>query len=82
VQLLRRTTREVTLTATAGLAEGMCDVAIIRAGPGDDRLDQHRLDEAIVGLERRYCAMAADDPWVTRRSVRLARPGPPGLVAR
>jgi DNA-binding transcriptional LysR family regulator len=61
-----------TNSVTAGLAEGTCDVAIIRTGPGGHRLDQQRFDEAIVGLERRYCAMAADDPWAARRSLRLA----------
>ncbi|MFJ5271114.1 LysR family transcriptional regulator [Streptomyces sp. NPDC088358] len=52
---------------TAGLAEGACDVAVLRRAP-DDR----RFDTAIVGLERRLCAMAADDPLARRRSVRLA----------
>src|SRR6266436_1542192 len=47
-----------TNSATAGLAEGACDIAVIRTEP-----DQHRFRDAIVGLERRYCAMAADDPW-------------------
>jgi DNA-binding transcriptional LysR family regulator len=61
-----------TNSATAGLAEGTCDVAILRTGPGGHTLDLQRFDEAIVGLERRYCAMAADDPWAVRRSLRLA----------
>ncbi|MGP4091803.1 LysR family transcriptional regulator [Streptomyces sp. KR55] len=52
---------------TAGLLEGMCDLAVVRRAP-DDR----RLDSAIVGLERRLCALAADDPLARRRSVRLA----------
>jgi DNA-binding transcriptional LysR family regulator len=56
-----------TNSAMAGLAEGACDVAVIRTEP-----DQHRFADAIVGLERRYCAMAADDPWAPRRSLRLA----------
>jgi DNA-binding transcriptional LysR family regulator len=56
-----------TNSATAGLAEGACDIAVIRTDP-----DQRRFCDAIVGLERRYCAMAADDPWATRRSLRLA----------
>jgi DNA-binding transcriptional LysR family regulator len=56
-----------TNSATGGLAEGACDIAVIRtvADPG-------RFADAIVGLERRYCAVAADDPWASRRSVRLA----------
>ncbi|MGW1911830.1 LysR family transcriptional regulator [Streptomyces sp. NPDC002076] len=54
-------------TASAGLAEGVCDLAVVRR-PLEDR----RFDTAIVGLERRLCAMAADDPLARRRSVRLA----------
>ena len=56
-----------TNSVTAGLAEGACDLAVIRTEP-----DQRRFRDAIVGLERRYCAMAADDPWAARRSLRLA----------
>ncbi|AWW36587.1 LysR family transcriptional regulator [Streptomyces cadmiisoli] len=52
---------------TAGLLEGMCDLAVVRRSP-DDR----RLDSAVVGLERRLCALAADDPLARRRTVRLA----------
>jgi DNA-binding transcriptional LysR family regulator len=54
-------------SATAGLAEGACDLSVVRR-PVDDR----RFDSAIVGLEQRLCAMAADDPLARRRSVRLA----------
>lgn len=54
-------------SATAGLAEGACDLSVVRR-PVDDR----RFDSAIVGLERRLCAVAADDPLAGRRSVRLA----------
>jgi DNA-binding transcriptional LysR family regulator len=54
-------------SATAGLAEGACDLAVVRR-PLDDR----RFDSAIVGLERRLCALAADDPLARRRSLRLA----------
>ena len=64
-----------TNSATAGLAEGACDIAVIRTEP-----DQHRFRDAIVGLERRYCAMAADDPWAARRSLRLAEIGERVLV--
>ena len=56
-----------TNSVTAGLAEGACDLAVIRTQP-----DQRRFRDAIVGLEHRYCAMAADDPWAARRSLRLA----------
>ncbi|MEV8428551.1 LysR family transcriptional regulator [Streptomyces chartreusis] len=54
-------------SSTAGLAEGACDLSVVRR-PVDDR----RFDTAIVGLERRLCAVAADDPLARRRSVRLA----------
>ncbi|MGW7244373.1 LysR family transcriptional regulator [Streptomyces sp. NPDC054804] len=54
-------------TASAGLGEGACDLAVVRR-PLADR----RFDTAIVGLERRLCALAADDPLARRRSVRLA----------
>jgi DNA-binding transcriptional LysR family regulator len=56
-----------TNSATGGLAEGTCDIAVVRRLP-----DERRFDSAVVGLERRFCAMAADDPWARRRSVRLA----------
>lgn len=52
---------------TAGLAEGECDVAVVRIPP-----DAGRFENAVVGLEARWCAMASDDPWARRRSIRLA----------
>jgi DNA-binding transcriptional LysR family regulator len=55
-----------TNSSTGGLAEGMCDLAVVRTPP-----DERRFASAVVGHERRYCAMAADDPWVRRRSIRL-----------
>ncbi|PKW17304.1 LysR family transcriptional regulator [Saccharopolyspora spinosa] len=55
-----------TNSATAGLAEGACDIAVVRTPP-----DQRRVDGVIVGLERRFCAVASDDPWARRRSIRL-----------
>ena len=51
---------------TAGLAEGACPLALLRLAP-----DPGRYDSVVVGLERRYLAVAADDPWARRRSVRL-----------
>jgi DNA-binding transcriptional LysR family regulator len=56
-----------TNSATGGLAEGACDLAVVRTPP-----DERRFDSVIVGLERRFCAMAADDVWARRRSLRLA----------
>ncbi|HET9169474.1 MAG TPA: LysR family transcriptional regulator [Actinospica sp.] len=55
-------------SATAGLAEGTCDLAVVRRPLAADR----RFDSAIVGLERRLCALAADDALAKRRSLRLA----------
>jgi DNA-binding transcriptional LysR family regulator len=54
-------------TSTGGLAEGACDVAIVRV-PTDDR----RIDGTVVGLEPRWCALAADDPLARRRQLRLS----------
>lgn len=56
-----------TNSPTAGLAEGACDVALVRTEP-----DPRRFASAFVGAERRYCAMAADDRWARRRGIRLA----------
>ena len=56
-----------TNSATGGLAEGACDLAVVRTAP-----DERRFESVIVGLERRFCAMADDDPWARRRSLRMA----------
>ena len=58
-----------TNTATGGLAEGACDVAVVR-GPAN-RVDR-RFDGTVVGLESRYGAVAADDLLARRRQLRLA----------
>lgn len=55
-----------TNSATGGLAEGLCDLAVVRTPP-----DERRFASAAVGQERRYCALAADDPWARRRSIGL-----------
>ncbi|WP_121708943.1 LysR family transcriptional regulator [Streptomyces sp. E5N91] len=51
----------------AGLIEGTADLAVMRR-PLQDR----RFETAIVGLETRWCAMAASDPLARRRAVHLA----------
>lgn len=61
-----------TNTATGGLAEGVCDVAVVRSAPGPFRFDAARFDSVLVGLEARYGAVAADDPLARRRLLRLA----------
>ncbi|MCF6522629.1 LysR family transcriptional regulator [Streptomyces sp. JJ36] len=53
-------------TPTGGLAEGLCDLAIIRAP-----LDLRPWSHALVGHEPRCLALASDDPWARRRSIRL-----------
>ncbi|MFE3110655.1 LysR family transcriptional regulator [Kitasatospora indigofera] len=55
-----------TNTSTGGLAEGMCDLAVVRGS-----FDAHRFASTIVGVERRTVAVAADDPWARRRSIGL-----------
>src|SRR3954453_18756432 len=53
---------------TAGLAEGLCDAAIVRRP-----LDERRFDSLVVGLERRLVAFASDDPqWARRRQLSMA----------
>lgn len=53
---------------TAGLAEGLCDVAIVRRP-----LDDKRFDSVVVGLERRLAVFASDDPrWSRRRQLTMA----------
>ncbi|MFF1358472.1 LysR family transcriptional regulator [Streptomyces sp. NPDC058297] len=54
-------------TPTGGLAEGLCDMAVIRTA-----IDSRRYAHALVGHERRYLALASDDPWARRRSIRLS----------
>jgi DNA-binding transcriptional LysR family regulator len=53
---------------TAGLAEGRCDVAIVRRP-----VDEKRFHSLVVGLERRLVAFASDDPqWSRRRQLNMA----------
>lgn len=53
-------------TTTAGLSEGVADIAVTRS-PLDDR----RFDTALIGAERRYAAVASDHALARRRSVRM-----------
>ena len=55
-----------TNSATGGLAEGLCDIAVLRTA-----IESKRFASATVGHEQRYCALAADDPWARRRSIKL-----------
>lgn len=53
---------------TSGLAEGLCDVAIVRRS-----LDEERFDSVIVGLERRVVAFPSDDAlWARRRQLSMS----------
>jgi DNA-binding transcriptional LysR family regulator len=54
-------------TPSGGLDEGRSDIAVLRTG-----VDDARYGSAVVGRERRFCVLPADDPWATRRSVRLS----------
>lgn len=49
-----------------GLADGLCDLAVVRTP-----LDLKPWSHALIGHERRYVALASDDPWARRRSIRL-----------
>ncbi len=61
-----------TNSPTGGLAEGVCDIALVRTPSNAGRVDTNRFDNAVVGLESRYCALATDDPLARRRQLRLA----------
>jgi len=52
---------------TAGLAEGSAQLSILRRP-----LTTRDYEVALVGMERRYCAMASDHPLASRRSITLA----------
>jgi DNA-binding transcriptional LysR family regulator len=54
-------------TRSAGLLDGLADVAVVRVP-----LDDARFESTSVGLERRYAALASDDPLARRRRLRLA----------
>jgi DNA-binding transcriptional LysR family regulator len=56
-----------TNSPTGGLAEGLCDLAVLRTPPAGDRFAS-----AVVGQEHRYLAVAADDRWARRRYIALA----------
>src|SRR5690348_8259167 len=53
-------------TPTSGLTEGAVDVSVLRRPVTDPRLRA-----ALLGVERRYAAVASDDPLARRRSVSL-----------
>jgi DNA-binding transcriptional LysR family regulator len=77
-----------TNSPTGGLAEGLCDIAVLRTSSeatrfDTTRFDSARFDSAVVGHEQRYCALSADDPWAKRRSIKLDEiPQRPLLVDR
>jgi DNA-binding transcriptional LysR family regulator len=54
-------------TTTAGLVEGFADIAVTRRA-----LDDRRFETALIGVERRYAAVASDHPLARRRSVAMA----------
>jgi DNA-binding transcriptional LysR family regulator len=54
-------------TTTAGLVEGLADIAVTRRA-----LKDRRFETALIGVERRYAAVASDHPLARRRSVAVA----------
>jgi len=58
---------------TAGLLEGTSDVAILRRAPSLGKTAARNVELRRIGSEKRFCAMAADDPLARRRSVGLAQ---------
>jgi DNA-binding transcriptional LysR family regulator len=52
---------------TAGLAEGTCDIAVLRTA-----VAEAGYDSVVVGHEPRYCVLPDGDPLARRRSVRLS----------
>jgi DNA-binding transcriptional LysR family regulator len=56
-----------TNSPTAGLAEGTSDFAILRREP-----DTALFGYALIGVERRYCAMSITDTLARKRTVTLA----------
>src|SRR5690242_7229547 len=52
---------------TAGLSEGIADVAVIRRPFADARFGS-----TLIGVESRYAAIATDNPLARKRSLRLA----------
>lgn len=61
-----------TNSPTGGLAEGACDLAVVRTPGASPGLPDRRFADVIVGLESRYGAVAADDPLARRRQLGLA----------
>lgn len=55
------------VTATAGLAEGTADVAVIRRP-----LEDPRFETVLLGTELRYGVVATDNPLSRKRSLKLA----------
>ena len=55
-----------TNTATGGLAEAVCDLAVVRS-----QIDLERFGHVTVAQERRYCALPADDPLARKRTITL-----------
>lgn len=55
-----------TNTATGGLAEGLCDLAVVRT-----QIDLRRFAHVTVAQEPRYAALPADDPLARKRSLTL-----------
>jgi DNA-binding transcriptional LysR family regulator len=57
-----------TNTPTGGLAEGACDLAVVRTA-----VDEKAYASTVVGVEQRQLVLAADDPWARSRTVLVDR---------
>ena len=57
---------------TVGLGDGSADVAVVRHTLRDTRFTTARFTSARVGTERRFAAVATDNPLARKRSVTLA----------
>lgn len=55
------------ISPTAGLLEGLADVAVVRTPLRDRRFVEH-----VVGHEPRFAAVSADDPLARRRALTMA----------
>ncbi|MFI5694303.1 LysR family transcriptional regulator [Kribbella sp. NPDC051586] len=64
-----------TNTATGGLTEGLCDLAVVRS-----HLDLSRFGHVLLTQEPRYCVLAADDALARKRSLTLAQIGDRTIV--
>lgn len=54
-------------TPTAGLVDGLVDAAVVRTP-----IELPGVESTLLGVESRFAALASDDRWCRRRSIRMA----------